>query len=148
MERRVCFILDVGNQRGWSGLLPKTTPSTTVTISGQELLKAEGGGYRQKQRGQLWQSPWIVSFGGLTSIILIVLSTVNIQFQGPFVAISLRPVLRIMAAYVMVIVWSSCSQLHYLVGLSVYTRQLTGYGSEYCLQPLRRNKKSLTLFSD
>ena len=51
--RKVCFILDVGNQRGWSGLLPKTTPSVTVTISGQELLKAEGGGYRQKQCGQL-----------------------------------------------------------------------------------------------
>ena len=39
--------------------------------------------------------------GGLTSAILIVLGTVNLQFQGPFVAISLRPVLEIMAAYVM-----------------------------------------------
>ena len=38
--------------------------------------------------------------GGLTSAILIVLGTVNLQFQGPSVAISLRPVLEIVAAYV------------------------------------------------
>ena len=30
---------------------------------------------------------------GLTSVILIVLGTVNLQFQGPFVPISLWPVL-------------------------------------------------------
>ena len=102
VERKVCFILDVGNQRRWSALLPKTTPFPAVTISGQDLLKAEGGGYTRKQHGQLWQSPWILSFGGLTSIILIVLSTVNTQFQGPFVAISLRLIFRIMGAYVMV----------------------------------------------
>ena len=44
---------------------------------------------------------------GLANIILIVLGTVNLQFQGPFVPISLRPVLRIVAPYVMGIVWSS-----------------------------------------
>ena len=49
--------------------------------------------------------------GGLTSIILIVLSTVNLQFQGRFVPASLRPALRIVAAYVMATVWSSCSSL-------------------------------------
>ena len=47
--------------------------------------------------------------GGLIGNILIVLSTVNLQFQGQFVPISLRPALRIVAAYVMVTVWSSCS---------------------------------------
>ena len=46
---------------------------------------------------------------GLTSIILIVLTTVNLQFQGQFIPISLRPVLGIVAAYVMATVWSSCS---------------------------------------
>ena len=39
--------------------------------------------------------------GGLTSVVLIVLSTVSLQFQGWFVPISLRPVLGIVAAYVM-----------------------------------------------
>ena len=45
----------------------------------------------------------------LTSVIVIVLGTVNLQFRGPFVPISLRPFLRIVAAYVVGIVWSSCS---------------------------------------
>ena len=46
---------------------------------------------------------------GQTSVILIVLSTVNLQFQAQFVSRVLRPVLKIVAAYVMAIVWSSCS---------------------------------------
>ena len=46
--------------------------------------------------------------GGLTSIILIVWGTVNLQFQDLFVPISLRPVLRIVAAYAVGMVWSSC----------------------------------------
>ena len=41
---------------------------------------------------------------GLTSIILVVLGTVNLQFQGLFVSVSLRPVLKIVADYVMAIV--------------------------------------------
>ena len=36
-------------------------------------------------------------------------SIVNLQFQGPLVPISLRPVLRIVAAYVVGTVWSLCS---------------------------------------
>ena len=47
--------------------------------------------------------------GGLTSIILIVLSTVNLQFQGQFVPIYLRPILRIAAAYVTATVWLPCN---------------------------------------
>ena len=43
---------------------------------------------------------------GLASIILIVLGTVNLQFQGQVVSNSLRPVLGTVAAYVMAIVWS------------------------------------------
>ena len=33
---------------------------------------------------------------------MVVSGTVNLQFQGPFILISLRPVLGIIAAYVMV----------------------------------------------
>ena len=47
--------------------------------------------------------------GGLTSIISIVLGTVNLHFQGRFVSISLRPVPGIVAAYVMATAWPSCS---------------------------------------
>ena len=42
-----------------------------------------------------------VVISGLTRVILVVLGTVNLQFQDPFVSISLRPVLGIVAAYVM-----------------------------------------------
>ena len=39
-------------------------------------------------------------FGGLTGVILLVLGTLNLQFRGPFVPVSLRPVLEIVAASV------------------------------------------------
>ena len=62
----------------------------------------------QKQHSQLTVIlQWIIC--GLTSVIVIVSSTVNLQFHGRFVSISLRSVLRIVAAYVMATVWSSCS---------------------------------------
>ena len=47
--------------------------------------------------------------GGLTSIILIVLGTISLQFQSQFVSTSLRPILGIVAAYVMATAWSTCS---------------------------------------
>ena len=49
-------------------------------------------------------------FVDLTSIILVVLGTVNnLQFQGPYVPISFQPVLRIVAPYILGAVWSSSS---------------------------------------
>ena len=47
--------------------------------------------------------------GALISVILVVLGTVNLQFQSNAVSISLRPFLGTVAAYVMAMVWSSCS---------------------------------------
>ena len=47
--------------------------------------------------------------GGLTSIILIVLGTVNLQFHGWFVFISLKQILGIVGVCVLVTVWLSCS---------------------------------------
>ena len=38
---------------------------------------------------------------GLTSMILIILGAVNLQFQGPFVPISLQSILRIVASHVL-----------------------------------------------
>ena len=45
----------------------------------------------------------------LPRVILIVLDTVNLQFLGQFVPISLGPILRIVAAYVVAKVWPSHS---------------------------------------
>ena len=110
MERKVCFILDAGNPGG--GRTPVQRPATPDPQ--QPVRKSF---YRQREgatcrnNSQLWRSSWNWSCGGLTSIILIVLSTVNLQFQGQFAPISLSPILRIVAAYVMVTVWSSCSSL-------------------------------------
>ena len=59
---------------------PKTN-SRPLTVSGQELLEAEGGGYIQKQNYQLTVTLKLV-ISGLTSVISTVLSTVNIQLQG------------------------------------------------------------------
>ena len=50
-----------------------------------------------------------LAIGGLISVMLIVLGTVSLQFQGCIVSISLRLILRIVAAYVMATVWSSWS---------------------------------------
>ena len=47
--------------------------------------------------------------GGLTSIILIILNTINIQLQNQFVFIFLKLILGIVAACVTATVWSSCS---------------------------------------
>ena len=66
---------------------------------------------------------------GLTSIILIVLGTVNLQFQGSFVSISLRSILRIVAAHG----YSLLIMLTSPPGVLVFIRLLTGYGSEYYL---------------
>ena len=69
----------------------------------------------------------------LVSVILIILGTVSLQFHGRFVSISLKPVLRIVAAYVIVTAWSSCNYLLPMVRVSASVRQLTGYGSAYNL---------------
>ena len=76
-------------------------------IRGQEFLETEGGGYMQKQSALT--VIWKLIIGGLILVILIVLSTVNLQYQSQFVSFSLRPVFRIVAAHVMATVWSSCS---------------------------------------
>ena len=48
---------------------------------------------------------------GLTNIILIALGTVSLQFQGQFVPISLKPVLRIVASWK----WKSLSRVQVFV---------------------------------
>ena len=84
VERGISFILDASNQKEGGRLSKGQLP---VTDSGQELLEAEGGGYIQKQNYQLTVTLKLV-ISGLTSVILTVLSTVNIQVQGQFVSIS------------------------------------------------------------
>ena len=56
----------------------------------------------QKQHSQLLIVFLQLVISGLISVTLVVLSTVSLQFQGWFVLTSLKPILGIVAAYVMV----------------------------------------------
>ena len=71
--------------------------------------------YRQRRglRAETAQSALTVILklvvSGLTGVILIVFSTVKLQFPSQFVSISLRPVLRIVATQIVGAVWLSCN---------------------------------------
>ena len=107
VERKVCFIF----QRlatcggGWTPVQRPTAANSQWARAFTE--KGERGLHVETVVSAL--TSWNWSCGDLISIILIVLSMVNLQFQGRFVPIFLRPVLRIVAAFVMATVWSSCS---------------------------------------
>ena len=96
-----CHQLGVGDWTSVKKLTPTPNPGSQW---GKSFNRQEG------PHAETAQSALTVIFklviGGLTSIILIVLGTVNLQFQGPLVPISLSPVLRTVAAYVVGTVWS------------------------------------------
>ena len=107
VERKVCFISDAGTCDGVGegrhlskGQLPAPAPA---------IPEEQGiGAFIDRERelcAKTAQSALTVIFklilGGLVSLILVVVGTVNLQFQGPFVPISLWPVLRIVAAHVL-----------------------------------------------
>ena len=122
--------------KGWCTAPP--TPNT----SEQDLLRMEGRGAVCRCNSQLWQPSWNWSGGNLTSVILIVLSTVN---QGWFVPVSLRQFSDLWLL-------TSCPQSgHCIVNffhlVSVSIRQFLGYGSGYYLQPWRSHSRSLTLLN-
>ena len=92
--------------------------------------QAEGESFYRHSGGQLHvetaQLSLTVIFklvlSGLTSIILVVSGTVNLQFQGPFVPISLWPVFGIVTAHVLGTVWLLLvnSSIHTFVHPSVF----------------------------
>ena len=112
MERKVCFILDASNCGG-GGTVGKTPiQRPTPTPADNQRARAFIGKGRALHAETAQPTLTVILklvISGLTSVTLIVLSTVNLQFQGQFVPISLRSILRIVAAYVTVTVWSSCS---------------------------------------
>ena len=148
VERKVCFNSHAGNQsgEGWQKLVQRST-SPPLTISGARAFIDRWRGLHAETA----QSALTVIFkfvvDGLTSVILIVLGTVNLQSQGPFVPISLRPVLGIVIAHVLGTVLL-IKQLTFPPGVLVPKRQLRGYCSKYYLQPSRKNYRSQTMFND
>ena len=86
------------------------THRLALTASGQELLLAERDLLSRNSTVSLTLFLKLV-ISSLTCIILVVLGTVDLQFQGPFAPISSWPVLRVMAAHV----WSSVVNFFTLV---------------------------------
>ena len=87
VERTVCFILDASNW-GQGNCCPKT--DTLLYSQGEIVFIDRGRGlYAETAESAQSSRNWSCV---LTSIILI-LSTINLQFQCRFVPISLRPVL-------------------------------------------------------
>ena len=110
VERKVCFISDASI---WCGEGGRHLSKGRLRHTPPHSRQAEGESFYQHSGGQLHvetvQSSLTVIFklvlSGLTSIILIVLGTVNLQFQSPFVPISLWPVFGIVTARVLGTVW-------------------------------------------
>ena len=88
--------------RDWTGGW-QSPPHTT---SGQSFYRLREGAICTSRTFSS-DSHLEVGHCGLTSIVLIILSTINLQFQDWFVPISLRPILRIVAVYVTATVWPS-----------------------------------------
>ena len=109
VERKVCFILDASNWGGEIDLCPKADSLPAPRQSGgKSFYRQREGLHAERAQSALTVFLKLV-ISGLTSVILIVLSTVTPQFQGRFVRISLRPILGIVADYIMATVWYSCS---------------------------------------
>ena len=88
-KRRDSFIEEAGNP-GKGGFMSQRTYSL-LSIREQKVLKEHFRGLQAgvlcaKQQGHLQQSSWNWSCGGLISVILIVLSSVNRQFPASLVA--------------------------------------------------------------
>ena len=104
-ERTGCFIFETGHRRGRR--TPVQRPTPPLTIRGKSFYRQGRGLHAETIQSALTVILKLV-IGGLTSVISIVLGTVNLQFYCRFVSISLRPILGIVAAYVMATAWSSC----------------------------------------
>ena len=88
---------------------PKADSPTLATSGARAFINRrwEWGLHRETAQSPLTVIKLVIA--DLPSVIVIVLDAVNLQFRGPFVPISLRPVLEIVAAAVVGTVWSSCS---------------------------------------
>ena len=128
-ERKVCFILDAGNRRVWDRCLSKGWLPVPHSQSVGKSFYRWRGLHAETAQSALTVILKLV-IGGLLSIILIVLSTVNLHFQGWSVSISLRLILGTLANLSWLETGHHVVNLFHLVGVSVSITELMGYGSE------------------
>ena len=88
---------------------PPRPPATSRNNQGARAFIDGGRGLHAETAQSALTVILKLIIGGLTSVILIVLGTANLQFHVRFVPISLSPILGIVGAYVIATVWSSCS---------------------------------------
>ena len=104
VERKVYFRCQpLGVGEGWAGGYLSRGRLPTLATSGARAFIDRRRGLHAETAESALTFIFRLVIGSLISITLVVLGTVNLQSQGPFVPISLRPVLGIVAAYVMVI---------------------------------------------
>ena len=108
VERKVCYISSASN---WWGRVVNICPKADSPHDKQgvraSIDRVEGVTCRNSIVISNRHLQLVIS--GLTSIILVFLGTVNLQFRGALVPVSLQSVLGIVAAQVLGTVWSSCS---------------------------------------
>ena len=113
VEGKFCFISDAGNWwGGWWISVQRPTPPTPCNKQGVRVFIDKVcvcGGVTCRNSIVISNSHLQLFISGITSIILVILGTVNVQFQGAGVPISLQSILIIMEAQVLGTVWSSCS---------------------------------------
>ena len=87
-----CQQLDVGGVGRVADTCPKADYHPPLTSRKLDFIDRSGGGRGRRLHVEKAQSSLTVVFtlviSGLTSVILVVLGTVHLQFQGPFVPIS------------------------------------------------------------
>ena len=104
VERKVCFISDAGNWGwgvgGWTSVHRPIPPTDKQGI--RAFIDRVGIGVTCRNSTVISDSHLQLVISGLTSIMLLVLGTVNLQFGCAFVPISFQSVLRTAAAQVQV----------------------------------------------
>ena len=86
MERKVYFILDASNWWGGGGeghICPKADSPQLATSGARVFIDRRG---LHSEIAFISNSHLQIGIDGLTSVILIVLGIVNVQFQGRFVS--------------------------------------------------------------
>ena len=84
VERKVCFISDDGNRgpgRGWRMSVQRLTPPWLATSGARALIDKMRGGGACRNSTTNSDTHLQIGIGGLSSIILVVLGAVNLQFQ-------------------------------------------------------------------
>ena len=112
IEREVCFLLDASHW-DWGGgvwvLVQRLNSPRPPDNQWARVFMDRGRGLHAERAHSALTVLLKLVISGLIANLLIVLNTINLQFQGWFAPISFRPFIGIVAAYVVASVWLSRS---------------------------------------